>query len=131
MTNCTNLIVHCMDFRIQKTIERWIHEMGMFGDLDRVSLAGPCRSGQPTMDYIRAGYELHGIKHVFLSQHIDCGAYGGHDAFASLEAEREKLKEDMLILGKTIRDSFPEVQVTMLMIEEVGDSWEVVETGQI
>jgi len=120
-----------MDFRIQKTIERWIHETGMLGDLDRVSLAGPCRSGQPTIDYIRAGYKLHRVRRVFLFQHIDCLAYGGHDAFASLEAEREKLKEDMIILGKTIRNSLPEVQVTMLMIEEMGDSWEVVEAGHI
>ena len=116
-----------MDFRIQDTVDAWIREQGFGGDIDRVSVAGSCKSKELALRNIKVGCGLHGVKRVILTQHDDCGAYGGHDAFPSLEIEREKLVADMMEVSKGVLEIFPDVTVMALYIQQSGDSWKVVE----
>ena len=127
MAQCNNLILHCMDFRIQDTVDAWIREQGFGGDVDRVSVAGSCKSKELALSNIRVGCELHGLKRVILTQHDGCGAYGGHDAFPSLEIEREKLVADMMEVSKGVREIFPDITVIALHIQQSGDTWKIVE----
>lgn len=127
MAQCTNLISHCMDFRIQDTLDTWISEQGYGGDIDRVSVVGSCQSKELVLKHIKAGCELHGVKRVILTQHDDCGAYGGHGAFSSIESEREKLVADMMAVSKGVLENFPEVAVETLFVQQAGDSWKIVE----
>ena len=116
-----------MDFRIQDTLDAWSSDQGFVGDIDRVSVAGSCQSKELALRNIRVGCELHGVKLVILSQHDDCGAYGGHDAFPSLEIEREKLVTDMMAVSKGVLEIFPDVTVMTLYVQESGNSWKIVE----
>ena len=127
MAQCNNLILQCMDFRIQDTLDTWIREQGFAGDIDRVSVAGSCQSKELALRNIKVGCELHGVKLVVLTQHDDCGAYGGHDAFPSLEIEREKLVADMMAVSKGVLEIFPDVTVMTLYVQQSGDSWKIVE----
>ena len=127
MAQCNNLILHCMDFRIQNPDDAWIREQGFGGDIDRVSVAGSCQSKEPALNNIKVGCGLHGVKRVILMQHDDCGAYGGHDAFPSLEIEREKLVADMMAIRRAVLEIFPDVTVMALYVQQSGDSWKIVE----
>jgi len=127
MGKCANLIVQCMDYRIQGTINDWIEDHGFWGDIDVVSFGGSCKLKDMALQNIGIGCEKHGVKHVILTQHDDCAAYGGHGAFPSLDAERDRLIDDMIGVKRSVMEKYDNVRVTMLYVEEDGDSWKIVE----
>lgn len=128
MGRCNNLILHCMDYRLQGTIDKWIQKKGLNSKIDRISIGGPCKDMEFAMKFIKTCIEKHGVKNVFLTQHEDCAGYGGHEAFTSLDSEREKLTDDMMDLKANIKLLFPGVRVYTLLMEHDGDDWEMVET---
>lgn len=68
--------------------------------------------------------EKHGVKNIILTQHEDCGAYGGKTAFASDEAEKAKVVGDMIKAKKALLDKFPDLKVEMFRIKMAGEGWE-------
>jgi carbonic anhydrase len=80
------------------------------------------------MEFIKICIDKHGVKNVYLIQHEDCAGYGGHDAFVSLDDEREKLTDDMMDLKANIKLLYPEVRVHTLLMQNTDDEWEMVET---
>ena len=70
------LIVHCMDFRIQGHLNRWIEENLGEGNYDRVSYAGSVLDFDIIFRQVQLAERLHEIKKVILINHEDCGAYG-------------------------------------------------------
>jgi hypothetical protein len=127
MGRCDNLILHCLDYRIQQVLNEWIRANGLQGNIDVVSIAGGCRNANLALQNIAVGLEKHGVCRVFLTQHDDCAAYGGHPAFSSPAAEREFLGAEMRELGKRIRQKYPQTTVTPLFIQEEGAGWKIVE----
>ena len=127
MGQCTNLILQCMDYRIQPHVFDWIQKRGYLGNIDIISLGGSCKNKDVALKNISTCCEKHGVRHVFLTQHDDCAAYGGHAAFPSLTAEREQLIADMMALKAILRSLFPDVEVTTFYIQQDGDSWKIVE----
>ncbi len=70
------IVVHCMDFRLQKHLDEWLQrEMG-HGQYDRLSLAGGVFDLNFVMQQVELSHRLHEIKQVVLINHEDCGAYG-------------------------------------------------------
>jgi Putative carbonic anhydrase len=126
MGKCSNLLLHCMDYRIQQTIEKWIHDNNYIGDIDRISFGGPCSNKEFALKNIQICCAVHGVTNVFLSQHEDCAGYGGHDAFPSIEAEHNVLTSDMMDLKSQVKQMFPEVNVITLLVQEDGDEWKIV-----
>ena len=129
MGKCNNLILHCMDYRLQNTINEWIISNNLDGDIDRISMGGPCKDMELAMKFIKICIDKHGVKNVYLAQHEDCAGYGGHGAFNSLENEREQLIDDMMDLKANIKLLYPDVIVTTILMQEDDDSWEMVEKG--
>ena len=127
MAKCNYLILQCMDYRIQHPIIDWIRKRGYLKDIDVISFGGSCKLKDFALQNIKICCEKHGVRQVFLTQHDDCAAYGGHAAFGSLKAERKKLIADMMDLKKRIGERYPEVIVATLYIQEDGDSWKIVE----
>lgn len=128
MGRCSNLILHCMDYRLQTAIDEWIHKNGFHGKIDRISIGGPCKDMEFAMNLIKTCIEKHGVKNVYLTQHDDCAGYGGHDAFVSLDSEREDLTDDMMDLKANVKLLYPEVKVYTMLMQHDGDGWEMVET---
>jgi carbonic anhydrase len=136
---CQNVIVHCMDFRLGPSIKKWLEERGYLGDIDEVSVAGACKEfvgesgciADYLMRQVQLSSQLHETKKVILTQHTDCGAYGGESAFATKEAERLKLVGDMQKVKAAIKDKHPQLEVSMVLIKKTGDDkWEFEEIAE-
>lgn len=131
---CKYLIVQCMDYRLQNAIEDWKRTKGISGDVDVVSVPGACIDlanyslGTCEANYVMKGiilaYEKHGVRNIILTQHEDCGAYGGKSAFASDEAELAKTIGDMKKTKKALLEKFPDLHLEMFWIKQVGEGWE-------
>ncbi len=135
---CKNLLVRCMDFRLEEVVEQWIKENDYLGDLDLISVAGSCKDfvaepESPAAEYlfkqIDLSYQLHQMRRVILTQHQDCGAYGGTEAHGSVEVEKEKLITDMRKLKELLAAKYSDLEVMMKWIAWRGESWEFEEVA--
>ncbi len=130
MGKCNNLILHCMDYRLQDTINDWIKEKGMSGNIDRISVGGPCKNMEFAMKFIKICIEKHGVKNVYLTQHEDCAGYGGHGAFTSIDSEREQLVDDMMDLKANVKLLYPNVKVHTILMQENDGGWDMIDMGK-
>ena len=127
MVTCKYFLLHCMDFRIQECIRDYLIQQGHFGDCDRVAYGGPCQEHELALHYIALARKVHNIEHIILSQHEDCGGYGGTERWGSREKEREALLADMHALRRKVLVKYPDRDVSMLFFEMDGDDWKAVE----
>ena len=131
---CQNLLIRCMDFRLEKSFQEWLKQKGLVADTDIVSVAGACKDLATTppdckTDHVMAmivlAYEKHGVRNIILTQHQDCGAYGGQEAFASAEAEEIKLIADMKKVKEQLVGRFVDLKAQMYWIKKTeNDQWE-------
>ena len=121
--HCQTLVIHCMDFRFHSAIRDWLVSLGLKDQYDLVSLAGATKglvekdaaSTEIIIKQIDISQRLHGISEVYIMHHLDCGAYGGHKAFDSIQAEHDKQVADMATSKKIITDKFPQLQVKNIL----------------
>lgn len=115
-----------------KGIRGFLDQNGLTGDCDLVSVAGAVKSvtdpATPSeTDYllkqIGLSHDLHAIKHLILMNHMDCGAYGGHAAFASLEEEHTKHVADLQRTRDILKQKYPELEIKLVIadIKDGGD----------
>ncbi|TAL20686.1 hypothetical protein EPN90_00265 [Patescibacteria group bacterium] len=115
--HCRALVLHCIDFRLGKSIKNFLQEQELLGDADLVSLAGAAKNfvdplAEPlVMRQIEISKKLHGIREVYLINHTDCGAYGGRDKFASTTAEHNVLAGDLRTAAEMITAKFSDLSV--------------------
>jgi carbonic anhydrase len=130
---CQNLLVRCMDFRLEPAISKWLRDNSMVGDVDVISVAGACKEFAnvaadcvPAFLYsqVELSYRKHGVRRVILTQHEDCGAYGTQTAFESPAAEKSKLTSDMKRTKEILRTKYPDLQVSMFWLKRAGENWE-------
>lgn len=76
MPACETVVVHCMDFRLQAHLERWLAEGGPAGGYDRIALAGGVHELRTVLRHVGIAVRLHGVRRAVLVNHEDCGAYG-------------------------------------------------------
>ena len=74
--SCEALILHCMDYRLQKYLNDWLERNVGSGNYDRVAIAGGALDIDPVLKHVELAVRLHKIKRVILVNHEDCGAYG-------------------------------------------------------
>jgi carbonic anhydrase len=127
-----------MDFRLHEAIEKWLVIHSYVGDIDLVSVAGACKTFVADPDSVEAGFlfrqielshELHGSNRVILTQHEDCGAYGGTAAFASTEDAKKYLVDDMRKLKEKISAKWHGMDVQMLWIYQKDGGWDFEEVS--
>jgi carbonic anhydrase len=98
------VVVHCIDFRIQKYLDTWLQENLKHDNYDRVSLAGSIFDFAAVMGQIEISNRLHKVKKVILVNHEDCGAYGDVGNY-------ERHKEDLKKAEKRLDDEFSHLDV--------------------
>ncbi len=96
---------------------------------DVVSMAGGAKelvdgTSAILLDQIELSRRLHGIIDIYLIHHLDCGAYGGHDAFDGVEQEVSKQHEDLSKAVEIISGKFPELNVHKILAR-IGESGDV------
>lgn len=117
-----------MDFRFHSAIRDFLVSLGLKNQYDLVSLAGATKglvenepdSASIILKQIEISQRLHGISEVYLIHHMDCGAYGGHQAFKNIQEERDKQLADMEAARQIIQQKFPSLAVKKILarIEE-------------
>ena len=103
---CKALVIHCIDFRLQKAIRDHLEKQGLLGDCDVAAAAGGVNDLGWAMKQIEVSRHLHGISQVILIGHTDCGAYGGDDK--AMLNDLKKAKGDMLA-------AFPDMAVMTVL----------------
>lgn len=99
------MIVHCIDFRFQKIINKWISEHIRPKIFDRVALAGATKNLSAILDQVDITLRLHHIKKVVLINHEDCGTYGQ-------AGTPEKHSEDLSTAKNKIQQLYPGLEIT-------------------
>jgi len=97
--------------------------LGLKDQYDLVSLAGASKglvendsaSTELILKQIEVSQRLHEIKEVYLMHHLDCGAYGGREAFKNNQEEREKQLADLELSKKIISEKFPDLEVKKVL----------------
>ncbi len=74
--HCDALVVHCMDYRLQKFIQPWITVRFGYDNFDIISLAGSVHDYEMVLKYVALAVQIHTIETVCLINHEDCRAYG-------------------------------------------------------
>ena len=120
---CKNLLIRCMDFRLNSELNKWIKESELFdGGFDVISLAGASKDlvdgneeiKNNFLRHIGVSVDLHQAKKIILFHHSDCGAYALDYKFGSSEEEKEKQMEDMKKVKAIILKKYPEVEVIFI-----------------
>jgi carbonic anhydrase len=115
MTNleCQTLIVHCMDFRIQKNINDWLQRRFGLSDYDRVSLAGGVLDLESVLKQVQICERVHGIRRVVFVNHEDCRAYGE-------AGNPDRHAADLREAEKRIKEVLPEFEVELYYLHLTG-----------
>ncbi len=120
---CKNLLIRCMDFRLNTEVEKWTKESGLFeGGFDIISLAGASKSLVDGSEEIKNNFlsnvavsvELHKVCRIVIFHHSDCGAYAQSYEFDSLEKEKVKQIEDMKKAKEIILEKYPDVEIILV-----------------
>jgi len=120
-----------MDFRFHTAIREFLVSLGLRDKYDLVSLAGVTKglveddpsSTEFILKQVDASQSLHKISEVYLIHHMDCGGYGGHSAFNSIEEEKERQLTDLETARKIISEKFPNLEIKKILarIKETGE----------
>ena len=112
--HCDALVVHCMDYRLQKFIQQKFHVR--FGGLtfDIISLAGSVHDYEMVLKYVELAVKIHTIETVCLINHEDCRAYGRDGTY-------KRHKHDLMDSQKKIQRLFPQLKVETFYLHLDGN----------
>lgn len=108
------IVVTCIDFRLQESINKWIAENFAPKTFDRVAFGGGVKNLDAILSQIKIANDLHHIKKVILVNHEDCGAYGEAGTL-------EKHLEDLKKAKKEIKKLYPELEVETYYLKLNGE----------
>jgi len=120
---CKNLLIRCMDFRLNDEVEKWTKESDIFeGGFDIVSIAGASKilAGENSaaienfLGNVDVSVNLHHAEKIVIFHHSDCGAYAKEYKFDSVEEEKKKQIEDMEKSKMIILEKFPTVEIVLV-----------------
>ena len=123
---CSSVLVRCMDFRLTSTINKWLEDNNLMDDCDIISVAGISKAialdvnaedAKYILSQIKLSHDLHETKTLYLIHHTDCGAYGGHDAFADLETEKKTYLDHMTRAKEIINQQIPGLEVKFVLAD--------------
>ena len=64
--HCDALVVHCMDYRLQKFLQPWITVRFGYDNFDIISLAGGVHDYEMVLKYVELAVQIHSIKQFAL-----------------------------------------------------------------
>ena len=102
--HCDALVVHCMDYRLQKFLQPWITVRFGYDNFDIISLAGSVHDYEMVLKYVQLAVQIHTIDTVCLVNHEDCRAYGREGTY-------KRHRQDLLGTGSKIHALFPALRV--------------------
>lgn len=126
---CEALVLCCIDFRFHEGfLEKVKTELGV-ERFDLVALAGGVKNIVSPADKkfsdvvfgnIEIAAKLHEIKKVILTNHMDCGAYGGSKSFGSREDEIDFHKSELSRARHIVEKAFPGLDIEAYLVYKEG-----------
>ncbi len=120
---CKNLLIRCMDFRLNKALDAWVEKSGLLEDgYDVISLAGASKTLADGTDEAKNNFlgnvavsaELHKAEKIIICHHSDCGAYAKAYKFDSTAEEKEKQIKDMEKSRQAISEKYPSIKIALV-----------------
>lgn len=111
--HCDALVVHCMDYRLQKYLHPWIVSRFGADNFDIISLAGGVHDYEQVLKYVQLAVQIHVVNTVTLINHEDCRAYGREGTFA-------RHKYDLKDAKQKIEALFPHLDVGIFYLHLNG-----------
>jgi carbonic anhydrase len=111
--HCDALVVHCMDYRLQKFLQPWITVRFGYDNFDIISLAGSVHDYEMVLKYVQLAVQIHNIDTVCLINHEDCRAYGRDGTY-------KRHRHDLLETQKKLRVLFPQLKVETFFLHLDG-----------
>lgn len=102
--HCDALVVHCMDYRLQKFLQPWITVRFGYDNFDIISLGGSVHDYEMVLKYLQLAVQAHTINTVCLINHEDCRAYGREGTY-------KRHRHDLLDTASKIHALFPDLLV--------------------
>lgn len=116
-------MVNCIDYRFwPKTLPLLKKK---YGDFDLIAMAGASKNiasphtredKKALLENIGIAIKIHKAKKIILTNHKDCGAYGGSKKFNSFEEEFKFHKSELEKARKIIRRKFPKLKIETVFI---------------
>ncbi len=103
---CEAIVVHCMDYRLQKYLNKWLEASLDAHSFDLVSIAGGVYDLYDVIRQVDLAVRLHNVSRAVLINHEDCGAYG-------LESTDERHEIDLRHARDKLNRLFPQLQVEL------------------
>lgn len=113
MHTCKAIVISCIDFRIQKTVEEWANENIGIRQYDRVAWAGGVQDIEGVLKQIDISVRLHSIQKAVLMNHEDCGAYGEAGTF-------EKHQQDLKGAAELVKGKYPSLTIEPYFVKLDG-----------
>jgi carbonic anhydrase len=111
--HCDALVVHCMDYRLQKFLQPWITVRFGYDNFDIISLAGSVHDYEMVLKYVQLAVQIHSIDTVCLINHEDCRAYGR-------DGTHKRHRHDLLDTRDKLRVLFPQLRVETFFLHLDG-----------
>lgn len=118
-------VVICIDYRFQHQALELLEQK--YGALDVVALAGANKNlASPNhpedkhaiVESIGTSIRLHHPKTLILTNHLDCGAYGGSKNFASYQAEVDFHKTELQKAKQIAGQEFPGTKIELIFLNK-------------
>jgi len=113
-----SLVLSCIDYRFWPQALPLLQKK--YGDFDLIEIAGssknltfPLEKEDKTalLENIGISIKLHQPHQIILTNHLDCGAYGGSKNFKSPEEEIQFQQEELKKAKQIINEKFPHLPV--------------------
>ncbi|MEI6288760.1 MAG: carbonic anhydrase [bacterium] len=128
MSDKISLVLMCIDYRFWPEALPLLEKK--YGEFDLIELAGASKNlVSPTeeadrtalLENIGISISLHHPHQIILTNHTDCGMYGGSKNFKSLEEEINFQINDLKSAKDVIKQKFPELPTVMVLIHRDQD----------
>ena len=116
--HCDALVVHCMDYRLQKFLQPWITVRFGYDNFDIVALAGSVHDYEMVLKYVQLAVLIHSIETVYLINHEDSRAYGREGTY-------KRHKHDLMDSQFKIKALFPNLKVETFYLHLDGTFEEI------
>jgi len=112
------IVISCIDYRFWPQAIPLLKQK--YGEFDLIQMAGSSKNlTLPSkkeyritiLENIKISIQLHNSQKIILTNHIDCGAYGGSKNFKSQKEEIEFHKMELKRAEKIIQKEFPQLLI--------------------
>jgi len=119
-----SIVLSCIDYRFWPEALPLLEKK--YGEFDLIELAGGSKNlSSPTteadrkavLESIKVSVDLHKAKQIILTNHIDCGAYGGSKQFKSRNDEITFHRNELAKAKKIVHANFATLKAETILLE--------------